>query len=257
MRQILKYQCGRLLISGIICCVIGLGFTLFGVRDWIGLSGNLSDFNQMENSEIREGKYVKGEITACLGAYFEEEIKTTFGRSRNKKRIYIIPVGEKKTVLIGVLVGEHRFRDFDNLTMRTLQNMKADNGSIGTYQGRICKCNGRMSEFLGDYKAQFKNSSKLKDCFVPYYIDSSDASGGVISTVVGGGAVIVGLIIIFFVFLPKYKAEKYARSLRNDINIGTVIYEAPDVMNENKEEKMSVFADEDWDNFMREGEEKR
>lgn len=63
MRKLIKENP---IVGGLVLVVIGIWFFITGIEDWKNLSGELQDFNAMQVSECKPGKYVQGEVYGVL-----------------------------------------------------------------------------------------------------------------------------------------------------------------------------------------------
>lgn len=61
--------------KGLIFLLVGATMAGIGLKDFIGYSGHLLNFNEIQTNDCQVGDYVEGNINLVLGWYCEEESK--------------------------------------------------------------------------------------------------------------------------------------------------------------------------------------
>lgn len=188
----------RRLLTGVVLLMLGIYSLGEGISDWIGLSGDLKDFNALPANECNVGDYVEGDVNWSLGYYCEEET-TKEGKTIGKSRYYLIPFGENQDMLIGIKVKESEFEQFEALCDATYaaEDIPTDIG-IGKFQGKIVACDDEESSYLKEFieEGLELNDGAYTDYAVPYYIEPVSSSDGTFGVGFGIVCCLGGIIII-------------------------------------------------------------
>ena len=204
---------------GIGLLVIGLAGFIMGLRAWIGLSGDVQDFNTMDEVTCQEGAFVEGEISSAFGYYCEEEI-TKNGTTTSRNRIYLIPFGENQKKFIGIKVSERQFSTFEQLTDETYAHIDGNTlepQSLGLFQGEIKKCDTEILGYLEETFADLGEDVDSSELYVPYYIECTTLESNVWMTIMGGVASIIGGILLIGQNLKKKRQQKIERETSMNI----------------------------------------
>jgi len=187
-----------LLIAGIIA--LGIGF-----KDWVSLTRNVTDFNQMNVAECKTDMYVSGQVNESLGCYCEEDHKKN-GVVTSTSRYYLVTCGENQDTLIGVKVEENEFDTYDALYDRTMAFYSEETDSIeplGKITGKLRRCDNELEGYLKEYLGE-----ELGDAYVPYYIEEVTIEDSKFMMMTGGVVGGAGLIIIILFFIALAQARR-------------------------------------------------
>lgn len=213
---------GNPIVYAVIFCIVGLVFLFQGVRDYIGISGELLNISTCDASEVQNGDWVEATITTGYGAYVEEQSKSRYSSWHTSGYYYLVDVCDKNEdgsysddtpQWIGVKIGSGDITTYDNADddnpVKITGVVKKHSDKIqGYYEDFIREFIEYAYEYSGMTATSEDYEYLLAQAF-PYYIKPVTQKGCFGSMVIGGVFLVVGVILLL-IGLKKSKNVSYA-----------------------------------------------
>mgnify|MGYP007117135558 CR=1 FL=1 len=170
-----------LITSGIIFIVIGLVFAFMGVKEMIGVNGDLIDMNTASASDLKKGDYVEIDITYADYSYCENVQTTNYVFKRTTDQYYLISALADDSYFMGIKVAESSKDDLENLSKWTWNETDVNPGPLH-YKGKLCESNSELHGYMRDYiyemmeavygaSLTYDDKAQLDSYMLPYYIE--------------------------------------------------------------------------------------
>lgn len=205
-----------LITSGIIFIIIGLVFAFMGVKEMIGVNGDLIDMNTASASDLKKGDYVEIDITYADYSYCENVQTTNYVFKRTTDQYYLISALADDSYFMGIKVAESQKDDLENLSKWTWNETDVNPGPLH-YKGKLCESNSELHGYMRDYfyemmeavygaSLTYDDKTQLDSYMLPYYIEIITPSSYMASIGVGGGLAIIGIIFLIVGLIKKKNA---------------------------------------------------
>lgn len=207
-----------LITSGIIFIIIGLVFAFMGVKEMIGVNGDLIDMNTASASDLKKGDYVEIDITYADYSYCENVQTTNYVFKRTTDQYYLISALADDSYYMGIKVAESQKDDLENLSKWTWSGDEtAVNPGPLHYKGKLCESGSELHGYMRDYiyemmeeiygvSLTYDDKAQLDSYMLPYYIEIITPSSYMASIGVGGGLAIIGIIFLIVGLIKKKNA---------------------------------------------------
>ena len=174
------------IVSALIVGVIGIILLVFGIRDFIGLHGNLLNVSTCDPSEIKEGTYIEATLRTGYGKYIEKTTTYNHTVTKTDGYYYLVDVCDTNddgsfkdsAMWIGVSVRKAESDKYEAIS-------NDENATPIEIKGVIRKNTSEIQGFLDDYLDKYieyyassygvtltdEDYAAFKAEALPYYID--------------------------------------------------------------------------------------
>ncbi len=225
------------IISALIFIVVAVILLIFGVKEFVGLHGDLLNVSTCDPSEITEGTYVEATLTTGYGKYIEKTTTYNHTVTRTDGYYYLVDVCDKNedgsakdsASWIGVSVDKADSDKYESIS-------NDDNPSPVYIKGLIKKNSSEIQGYLDDYLESYidmyastygitltdEDYSTIKAEALPYYIQVKTSFDYLFDFGLGALFLIIGVIFLL-VGIKKKKANTAA--YQGTASTGTATYQ--------------------------------
>ncbi len=180
--------------------IMGVVLLAAGIYYFVMAHKTPYDINLIDDSEIKAGMLVEGDIYGNYGAY-EETYTTRYGvkESSTASWYYVIPVANESFMGLSVNAKQYgnQFELQSEQTYDYLTEATDQRPMIIHVKGKISKMDKKDQELYNEYLADigFTNSEISQYC-LPLYIKNQSFEGYLALLLSGAGCLIVGILLI-------------------------------------------------------------
>lgn len=206
------------IVTALIFGIVAFILLFFGIRDFIGMHGELLNVNTCDPSEIKAGTYIEADLTMGYGRYIEKTTTYNHIVTKTDGYYYLVDVCDKNVdgtakdtaKWIGVSV---RKADADKYESISYDENPAPVSIKGVVKANTSKIQGFLDDYLESYCDLYareygitpteEDYASIKAEALPYYIEVKTDFEYMFN--IGVGLILLLVAIIFVVVSAKKK----------------------------------------------------
>ncbi len=188
------------------------------VPEWITTMKSPVDFTEIDDSEIRSGLHVQGDVFALLDSYASEQTWTENKDGSRTPKVtskvyYIIPAGSQS--FVGIACDAGSTRPYNAICDATMDYLWGETEYIESepvaFEGRLVKMEDDLYQYMVEWFKYTEyygttDEATIKTYVLPYMM--KPFSPGLVPLLAIGGVLLLADALVIFLFIKYRKKEK-------------------------------------------------